>query len=78
MDYCVESECVECNQPFRLTDKVTRCGGRCKVFSKIKNKYLEGYLCNKCIEKNKIRAEKNSFYKVYVDYCDNCIWMEIG
>ena len=35
-------------------------------------------ICSRCTQKNHARAAENSFYIKYKNYCDTCIWFDIG
>jgi hypothetical protein len=55
--------CVECN-------KTTNQGSLCSVCKKP--------ICKHCTGKNHKRAEINKFYVYYKNYCDACIWFDLG
>ena len=58
-------KCTECHR-IKCTSG-TRCCSSCRK-----------PLCAECISANHARATRDKFYASYRNYCDACIWFDIG
>ena len=65
----------------RNKDNTQKCGEcRKKIVPSTNNKCIRCRkpLCNTCYELSMSRHLNNSFYKQYINYCDACIWFDMG